>query len=156
MCEVHDDGPDGSLAIHCTFEGIGPPYAIGSSQVDDSNVPVPATVGEYAIGCASMGALADLPVLLDEQVTAYESGAQGRTAFRCRSPFSLLEILDAVYREISFYGGPNQIQEMRDMSERVARRIDGRNGTEETIPLEDVLKNWPRTRNVKKGADTRE
>jgi hypothetical protein len=65
-----------------------------------------------------------------------------------------LEILDAVYREISFYGGPDQIQEMRDMSERVARQFE--NGMEETIPLEDVLKNWPRTRNVKKGAKTRE
>jgi hypothetical protein len=144
-----NDGHDGSLAIYCTFEGIGPPYAIGPSQVDDNNVPAPATVSEYGIGWTSMDALANLPILLDEQVMVCESNDHGRTAFQCRLPFALLEILDAVYWEISFYGGPDQIQEMKDMSERVGRRIE--DGTEKTIPLEDVLKNWPRTRNAKKG-----
>jgi hypothetical protein len=54
--------------------------------------------------------------------------------------FNLLSILDAVYWDISFYGGP---QEAEEFKEELCRRVDEiKSGEAKLIPFEDIKKEW--------------
>lgn len=95
----------------------------------------------FSVSCTPMQDLADLPIKLNKQVKIYSVWKLGKrvkefpqemiTATNC---FSLLEVLDAIYYDISFYGGP---AENREFVEEMKETVEGiKNGTVETVPFD--------------------
>lgn len=95
---------------------------------------------QFSISYTPMYDLANLPIKLDKSIELREPWKKGKTPeiiFEARKEFSLQDILDAIYWDISFMGGP---QDNIDFIEKMKETTEGiRNGTIKTIPLEDVL-----------------
>ena len=68
----------------------------------------------YSVSCSPMWQLADLPVILNKKVDVYEPWLAGEAVknnellHTTTRDFSLLEVLDAIYWDISFMGGPKE------------------------------------------------
>jgi hypothetical protein len=85
------------------------------------------TDGNYSISCAPMYELADLPVRLRKKIEIYEPWQKKKfpkILFEGESYFTLLEILDAIYWEISFHGGPQEKDKFRDSLKSFKENID--------------------------------
>ena len=92
----------------------------------------------YAIGMTRMYLIADLPLSVDDnmEITEFTRTSAGRQQiFKGIRRWTLLDIFDAIYWEISFYGGPEEAEEFRaslcEQSEAVKQ------GLEKTIPWEE-------------------
>lgn len=96
--------------------------------------------GTFSVSYTPMYDLAHLPIKLDKNVELREPWEKGKTPkiiFEGQKEFSLQDILDAIYWDISFMGGPQEniefIEKMKETSEGI------KNGTIQTIPLEEVF-----------------
>jgi len=139
--EVHVYKEDRDIGMGCDIHGYGPLseeekaewVKYGVKDKDGNPVPSPETQ-HYGIGFTPMCELADLSIVADDTLDVYEH-FENKISIG-KQHFTLLEILDTVYWEVSFYGGPEQAQEMcEDLKQRVE---DVKSGVEKTIPWEEA------------------
>ena len=94
----------------------------------------------WSCSCTPLYEIADCPVRLNEEVEVREPRdlddkhpkPMEPTLFKAKCCFSLLEVLDAIFDDISFYGGP---AEARELIEEI-NEIKDAYGDVEAIPLE--------------------
>lgn len=120
------------------FHGIGLPTKDYPSMRPDGKVV-------FGVSYSPMWELADLPVKLNKSFDVYEpfdSSKHNRNTkqeilLTSKREFSLLEVLDAIYWDISFMGGPQEnakfIEEMKDDIQKI------NDGTMPLIPIEQVF-----------------
>jgi hypothetical protein len=108
-----------TIEIGHDFHGIGPTDGdwIPNSKPDDKVL--------YSVSCTPAYDLADCAVVLNEEVVLrapWEGKPPQEVLIAGTRPFSLLEVLDAIYFEISFHGGPTESAEfMEEIRGRVAK-----------------------------------
>lgn len=126
------------------FHGIGP---APEKDVDEYGNPNPANRGnktqQYSVSYSPMWKLANLPVKINENFDVYSKWVPG-TKYKSEKimsssrDFSLLEVLDAIYWDISFMGGPEENAAfMEDMDEKIS---EIKSGEIAGIPWEQVSK----------------
>lgn len=98
----------------------------------------------YSVSYSPMYELADLPVVLKKEFDVYTPWIPGQTpkkpekVLTSKREFTLLQVLDAIYWDISFMGGPADNKAfIEDMTERVE---EIKAGEQVMIPLEQVTK----------------
>jgi hypothetical protein len=113
------EAPDTFEGVYMHFSGLG---SKGTS---------------YSISCTPMNQLAHLPVQIS---TSIRFSKNFEKMFDAEYHPSLLEVLDAVYWDISFHGGPQENAEFIEGLDRMMDDIE--NGRVKTIPLalDDLLK----------------
>jgi hypothetical protein len=122
------------IELSPSFHGVGP--ALGKNAEHSSD-----GIMRWAIDFSPMYKLADLPVKLDKTVEFfkpkdYKVGRKPIVAGeRC---FSLQDVLDAIYWEISFHGDP---QDKREKLGELMERVDSiKDGTAKLIPADEIFK----------------
>lgn len=77
---------------------------------------------KYALDLSPLNDIAHLPVKLNEnlEVVEYEKGKE-IIVFKCKKEFSLLEVLDAIYWEVGFFGN---IKERDNMIDTLKERVE--------------------------------
>lgn len=98
----------------------------------------------YSVSYSPMYDLADLPVVLKKEFDVYTPWVPGQQpkeqekVLTSKREFTLLEVLDSIYWDISFMGGPADNKAfIEDMNERVE---EIKSGDIPMIPLEQVSK----------------
>jgi hypothetical protein len=124
---------------YCGFHGIGP---APKGKEDNPAYRTEDGCIQYSVSYSPMWKLADLPVNLNKEFTIYEpypyKEKQPANLLKAEKEFSLLDVLDAIYYDISFMGGPAENAEFIEEMGRRMEEIDS--GTVKTIPWEDVKK----------------
>lgn len=133
--EVYEDKDYSTISDSMDFYGFGPTSEDTLKYYKEVGKEPPENE-TYGLGFSSMSELANLPVKIGEcRLSIFGKNENGIDAKRT---YTLLQILDAIYWEISFYGGP---KEAADMKEELCRRVDEvKSGNAKTIPFEDVMK----------------
>ena len=120
-------------------------HGIGTSSRDEYGLKVGDRI-TWSVSYGPMNEIAHLPVRLNDAFEVFEPWDSRRHDKNHRPekmisktrPFTLLEVLDAIYWDISFCGGPADnaahMEHLREMSEGI------KNGTIETIPWEEAFK----------------
>ncbi len=136
------DADDGYIGVNgCDFSGIGEATK-EDLKYHEENKTKPPDSQCYAIELTPVENMAHLPIKLDDAFKIYDG---------CKAPyfkynfivdshkrFTLLDILDAVYWEISFFGGPQDAEGMlKELNERME---DVKNNKENLISFEDMQK----------------
>lgn len=111
-----------------------------------SKEPPPETE-TYSLSGSHASVYAKLPLKVDEMVEVWQRPTFSRKGkikteqkllAKVRCSMTLLEVLDGIYWDISFYGGPAKRDNF--MKDLCGRMEDVKSGKAETIPLEDFLK----------------
>lgn len=136
------------------FHGIGKPrgkYAEGMDPEKD--------VMRWSISASPMYEIADLPVKLNTKVELYDyellrkkplaKGEVFKPFFTATKYFTLQDVLDAIYWEISFHGSPQSKIEFKE--ELNARMDDIKAGLVEGIPAEEIFGNLGKPEGVEGG-----
>lgn len=123
------------------FHGIGPISKSKDEDVQKSASPDGNI--KYSVSYSPMWKLADLPVRLNKTFDVYEPfdlnnpKKDPEKLLSSTREYTLLDVLDAIYWDISFMGGPednaNFIEQMKDTVEQI------RNGEVPMIPIEQVF-----------------
>lgn len=87
------------------FHGVGDIDETTLEHYKGRDLPLPLSMN-YAIELCPMNELVDLPVVAKEDVKVQNKSLKLK--------YTLLEILDAIYWEISFFGGPDEADEMKN------------------------------------------
>ena len=119
--EVHRNYQDASKPD--TFEGIYP-HISGIDAKGES----------WGISFMGMNELAALPLRLIPTITFSKNF---ETMFVAEYSMSLLEVLDAIYWEISFHGGPEDTAKLKDSLIQAVEEIKA--GTAKTVPFEELF-----------------
>lgn len=127
---------EGWFDVGTGFHGIGRALATGWHAEQGYE---PGQVIAYSVSMTPMYKLAPLPVKLNETIEIYDNNWIYQTpkgggpperpppVIRSRRSFTLLEALDAIYDDISFYGGPAESAAKRDeLAEMVEAIKQGR------------------------------
>lgn len=85
----------------------------------------------YSVSCSPSYVYANLPIVINKQLEL--------NGVKLKRDFTLLDILDAIYFDISFYGGPKEIENF--VAEMNCRLEEIKSGKAKTIPLDEVFKN---------------
>jgi|SRR5215831_11058778 len=114
-----------SIDLSPGFHGIGKP--------DDHGFTC------YSVSYSPMWELAHLPVKLNPEVLIHDPKmreGKAKLLFVGERDFSLLDVLDAIYDDISFMGGPEDnaafLEEMKDTTEKI------KSGELKCVPWEDL------------------
>lgn len=107
------------------FGGIGP------SEVDDPRTADQDGNMHWAIDFTPVNELASLHVRLSPTMDIFHDHKKIGSAPAC---FSLLEVLDAIYDEISFHGSPRSRDERGDELEAIVKSV--KDGTAKLTPLD--------------------
>lgn len=124
-----DESPD--------FVGIGPP------PEGEAHCNRPEGKTSYSVSYTPMYDLVDLPVKLNKEIVILEPwdkklGNKRKELVRATREFVLLEVLDCIYWDISFHGGPADNADFVEEMKRRVEEIDS--GEAKLIPMEDVWK----------------
>lgn len=94
--------------------------------------------GGYAIEFTPLYDLADYPVKLNKEIKVYVLDPKNtNVVFEGTQHYSLLDVLDAIYFEVSFVGGPEEVAEMR---RSLMDTVEGiKSGEIETFPMPDFI-----------------
>lgn len=118
---VHEEDYD----FHPNFYGIG-------EEIDGHST--------YSVSYTPLYNLADIPVTLDKHfkvVSRFKKKTPSKIVLEGTKNFTLLEVLDGIYDDISFMGGPDEnikfLEEMKEDVERIKR------GDVELISFDDFL-----------------
>ncbi len=87
----------------------------------------------FSFKCSPMNEIGHLPVRLVDRCPLEDTEGHAEEEFE--TSFSLLEVLDAIYHDISFFGGPTQVAAFCDKLGRRHEDIDSGEAT--TIPIEE-------------------
>lgn len=129
--------------VSAGFHGLGP---APKGKENDPAYRTDDGMIQYSVSCTAMWKLANLPVKLDKEFTVYEPfdtdkikrGQPPEKLLEAKRDFTLLEVLDAIYWDISFYGGPGDNNAMLD--DLRSKMDDIKSGSVAGIPLEQVAK----------------
>jgi hypothetical protein len=80
-------------------------------------------VVNWGVSYTPMYRLAHLPVKLDPEVTVYKQAHPDKILFQGERCFSLLEVLDCIYDDISFMGGPKDNEAFMNEAHEVMKEI---------------------------------
>lgn len=122
---------------------------------------------QWGIGFTPMQEIAHLPVVLNQTASFYDSDEylaalkaynktdrtgpkpEPRPVMVAERTYNLQDVLDAIYWEISFHGGPAQKNEVKDM---LKERVDEiKSGLADSIPAEEVFPELKETAEENKG-----
>jgi hypothetical protein len=129
------------------FHGFGVPT---QDEIDNHHIVPDPSDGMicYSVSCTPMSELADVEVRLNEVAEIYEPWTLGyhskdnppsREKIKdVTRQFTLLEVLDAIYWDISFYGGPEESEEFLEGLKQTKEEIEA--GLVAMIPHEQVMK----------------
>lgn len=132
--EIHDYGME--ICTHLSM--IGEISQSTREMCPDLDPSI--TTERYAYG-GQLTDVLDLPVILDEKVDIILWDDTERSSLnQTTRDFSLLEILDAIYWEISFYGSPSATKEVfEDLAEQVSDIKEGlASGEVQIISIEPI------------------
>lgn len=124
------------------FYGLG--HASKSTREHyESKGETPPETERYGIGFSGCQSYSRLPVVLDDKLEVYMDGrvVKGKLVPRevyatCKTTVTLLEFLDAIYWEISFYGVPEARDEQWSC---LKERVDSiKEGLDEGKPVEEL------------------
>jgi hypothetical protein len=114
-----------SLDMNYDFHGIGPCSADSIEHYQTMNLEPPQEE-MYSVSYTPLNEIIHLPLHLNTKMEVHEwvsSKQKNVLHFQCVYPMTLLEIIDAVYWDISFHGGPEDnkafIDEMKGCMEKV-------------------------------------
>lgn len=101
----------------------------------------------YSVSYTPMYDLADLPVKLKEEFTIYtplnlsrkkgEQFKQPEELLKAKRTFTLLDVLDAIYDDISFHGGPAENAEF--IEELKGRAQEIQDGVADAVPIDELF-----------------
>ena len=116
--------PEGSIDFTPDFGAIGDLSKEEIKWYLEENKPESEwpTHTNYGVGMSHMATLVDLPFVLDEDLEIIWHTKNHKILNRCtfKMCYNLLDFLDAIYWEISFYGSPDQALELREeLSEQI-------------------------------------
>jgi len=144
--EVHGYGEHydkhSSLGIYMyTFHGIGALGEDTAKYYDENPDKQRPDHDCYGVGMSPMGTIAHLPVKLSDEfsITCYGQKHTVVQRIHATPRYTLLDILDAIYWEISFYGGPEEALDMRDTLCQRMKEVE--DGTVETKSWDEVKEN---------------
>jgi hypothetical protein len=132
------------------FHGIGDIAEETLEHYQRTGEPAPTT-DAYSLSGSHASSYANLPLRAEEMVEIRQMPVYSRKGnckeslkilakVRCR--WTLLDLLDAIYWDISFFGGPNERdQEMQTLQDRIK---DYEENKEEGIPIEELLERLDR------------
>jgi hypothetical protein len=122
---------EGSLDLYTNFHGVG-------VKQENSKDPAVSADGRiyWSVSCVPMWEIAHLPIKLKKEVKIYENFKD--VVLEGEYSFSLLEVLDAIYDDISFYGSPEQSKQFIEKLNAETEKI--KNGEVPLIPYEQVRK----------------
>lgn len=106
----------------------------------------------YSVSYTPMYDLADLPIKLDKKIELFEPYTKNKERnkiFEAEKEFTLQDVLDAIYWDISFMGGPQENKKF--IEEMKQRKEDIDSGLVKMIPLEEVMKQLGIEDNEEKG-----
>lgn len=95
----------------------------------------------YGVSMTPIGEYAYLPLHLENEITVKEYRTdlhEEKVLLTCHRDMTLLDILDAIYWEISFCGSPAQAAEFREGLMQSVEDI--KSGNVDTVPLDDIIK----------------
>lgn len=72
----------------------------------------------YGLDFCTLGSIKHLPVRLNSEFKLYDTGSHDETRFSGKKEFSLLQILDSLYWEISYYGSPQERDKLVEEMEK--------------------------------------
>lgn len=130
---VHKYKKETSLDISVGFHGIGKP-----ERPEDAG---PDGKCNYSVSYSPMWELADIPLKLNTNLKIWgpwEGKPPQKVVFEGTRDFCLLDVLDAIYWDISFMGGPQDNKEF--LEEMKGRMDDIKTGITKGIPAEEVFK----------------
>lgn len=130
---VHKWKKETSFDVSVGFHGIGKP-----ERPEDAG---PDGKCHYSVSYSPMYELADLPLKLNTDLKIWgpwEGKPPQKVIFEGKKDYCLLDVLDAIYWDISFMGGPQDNQEFID--EMKGRVDDIKLGIAKAIPAEEVFK----------------
>lgn len=129
----HPDGKFPDFSIEPEFHGLGPEPEAGERR------------NTYSVSYGPVYDIADLPVVLNKHFTVYKPWEPNKTAddriiMEGEKDFTLLEVLDAIYWDISFAGGPDDnaafLEEMKGRVDEIESCLAS------GVPLEDFTEPW--------------
>lgn len=144
-CDLGDSDDKKYIELSPAFHGIG---LVGPQAVKHYQYK-PDQIGEkmqWGIGFMPMQEIAHLPVVLNTTATFFDHATQLAQLKARETPvpflvaersYNLQDVLDAIYWEISFHGGPAQREEMKD--KLVGMVDDIKSGVAECVPIGDVF-----------------
>jgi hypothetical protein len=77
----------------------------------------------WSVSCSSMAEIACLPIKLNTKVLFANHTTKGEPVLESTREFTLLEVLDAIYWDISWHGDPQQKNEFRDFLKESVENI---------------------------------
>jgi hypothetical protein len=95
----------------------------------------------YGVSLTPVGEYSSVPLRLCKEIVIQEYRSDLRKTIsyvECQRDLTLMEILDAIYWEVSFHGGPEQAASFLDELQQNIEEV--KSGKVETIPLEDIKK----------------
>lgn len=162
--DYHKSDSFTSFGLSPSFIGVGLPITEENqaAKSEDASHPrgdLPIGFTEtYSVSASPLNTFTHLKLVLNTDVNVYRLKRHPKTEnikiLTSECKFSLLDILDAIYFDISFHGPPDQRDEFIDEMRSRMEEID--NGTIETRPIEDFFEDLgipPRTEEDDKGDD---
>ncbi len=119
-------------------------YGVGPIEESQKHLYLPEDANKmihYGISYEPIQNIAWLPVKLNEEVVIYDRSDLNNLSEnedKLEYGFSLLEVLHAIYWDISFAGGPAENAELLADLKKTSEGI--KNGTIKTVPFEDLFK----------------
>lgn len=120
---------DHEISISSDFLGYGPSDEQGKFI-------------RYSLSMTPMNKFAHLPIVLDANIEIQKKWKIGTPVThevlrKGKAHYSLLEVLDAIYWDISFYGGPEETEALK--CKMTADMEAYRRGELETFPIDELL-----------------
>ncbi len=107
----------------CAFHGVG------RKIIESLNRPE-----HYSMSLTDLEDMMALQVKINENFQIFKDH---EIICECKQPITFLEFLDAIYWDISFHGGPEENEAVKeDLNERLESI---KNGTEELIPMDETM-----------------
>ncbi len=120
---IHSFEGKDNLTSGCGFHLIDPNPAVEYKQI--------------SVSCTPLNEIANLPVRLNTNYEIYKKSKESVlpiSVLKTEMSYTLLEVLHAIYWEVSFYGGPEAKEDFVDNMKGIVKGIE--NGTVETFPMD--------------------
>lgn len=114
-------------------------HAIGTPDPSSHYYPEDGGSINYSIALTPVNELVHLPVVLNKKLDIYGADYnKSEIEFSAENDFTLLDVLHAIFWEISFYGGPNTKKEFKESINAKMDEIKADHS--ELLEIDDVFK----------------